>query len=640
MLPPTGAHVCIRFTRLEDYLKAGSVRVGALASVAPDVDAYSPEADAAWGAFKEQLKSYIASRNTFVVFNGLLCAVIGGREVELPIIKGTWRKASAKDKRHITKWGLKAAIGLRLRRGAMAVKYLSVAEHRAANNYVAAIERAKVRLNERVLARVNTLYNDANRFAICERPGCVETHQLGMMVKYYTLASTDRGERPIAHIRCQDHAPETVSCRACGNAYALGDVTPLSRLVADRRRREGHATWTPPVIDATNTYMVARPDDDSASQAAAAVITYRSSSNGAQTALCAHCINSALDRDEPFDISRFYLHPDGVYGVSPPAPPPDRDLLDYSTNVLETAGTRLNGKRAFACLDNTGKLLVRQDLASAHGSQLYGVELEVESSLPTRIILDAFPRAIDNGQLLIAKRDGSLDRKRGKELVTVPMTIEAQKLFWQGLEHPSIKGKLASYRNTNGRCGCHIHIGLATLTGTQAAVIAYLVAHKGNASLTDLIARRRYSNYAEQIALAKGVTSERLAYAVSTLGHYGAASYSRHGTLEIRVYKGTSLYNGLLIYLEHAESLVAYVKDCVPMAQVDLPADSEVGEAKHYLGWLKVQAGFERLQRHLSNAEDAPPPWVPDSNLGGSVQSLARQEEDEAEVDAEAEAPL
>ncbi|GIK30278.1 MAG: hypothetical protein BroJett007_34160 [Chloroflexota bacterium] len=642
MSPPTGTHVCIRFTRIEDYLEAGSVRASALASVAPDVDAYSPEADAAWGAFKEQLKSYIAGRNTFVVFNGLLCAVIDGYNVELPVVKGTWRTAtSTKDKRHITKWGLKAAIGLRLRRGVMAVKYLSITEHRAANSrrgadYASAIERAKVRLNERVFSRVNTLCNEPSRFAVCDKPGCIATRQRGTMVEYHTLASTNRDARPIAHVRCQDHAPETIGCHSCANTYAKDDATPLSRLVADRWRREGYAAGTllPTTIDAM-AYLTARDADGANQQAAAPVITYRAV-NGSQTSLCACCINHVIDgTTSSFEVPRtLHLHHDGVYGVSPPPAPPDAELRDYNANVLNVCAAP-GGKLLYVELAADGAM-VTGSLADT-GLTLFGVELEVETNLTASAMVEAMPKA-GGRQVAIVKRDGSLDRNRGREVVTLPMTMAAQRAWWREfLEHPSIKGKLASYRGTNGRCGCHIHIGLARLTGTQAAVIAYLVAHRGNAKLTDLVARRRYSNYAKQIALAKGVSIDRLAYAVATLGHYGAASYARHGTLEIRVYKGTALYNGLLIYLEHAESLVAYVKACVPATQVDLPTDCDVGEATHYLDWLKSQVGFERLKRHLSLGEAAPP-WVLE-NAQSPVQALAQQE-DEAEAEAETDAPF
>lgn len=255
----------------------------------------------------------------------------------------------------------------------------------------------------------------------------------------------------------------------------------------------------------------------------------------------------------------------------------NRGILNYSADVFTKAKASRNKRGCQAVVVKEGELALEPlDVSKFY----FGVELETETRLTFPEVAKHFPK-VSKADVFIAKHDGSLGMG-GMELVTLPMTMEAQRLFWRGLEEKDLRGKLLSYNGTDGRCGCHIHISRGPMPFAQIQAVDYLVGHDVNRALTEHIARRLNAIYCAKHKKRKEQLGE-------DCGHHNAVCVSHHyPTLEVRIYKGTSFYPGLCIYLDHAESIVEFTSQVVALRegkkyQHDEPAPPG---ALEYLAWL------------------------------------------------------
>lgn len=599
---PAGTLLVVIRSRAADYLALPKVRE-ALECTPLDLSQEQ---------WRGLVAAYIRKRHSFVAISRYgtsdkMMGIVDGHRVTLPVVPRFVRKAKpGHDKCHMSRQGLLAALKRRTAAGGEAMTSRYLARGLASGT----IETRKARFKAVLAAK-----DLDNTFSVCDVSCCAHVGGFNMY-RVAALASTQRCVEPTFRNYCEEHflaaSLHVVSCYHCGQRF-------------DARETEVDIVHAP----CANVEISGRVAllDAQQRQARAPFILFRQSPSPSTVqpctaGLCAACINARADDDSL--PATLYRLSDGTFSTVPPPPPADAELRAYSTNVLNVCAAP-GGKLLYVELGADGAM-VTGSLADT-GLTLFGVELEVETNLTASAMVAAMPR-VGGRPVAIVKRDGSLDRNRGREVVTLPMTMSAQRAWWREfLEHPAVAKRLSSYRGTGGRCGCHIHVGRAALTSAQSACIAYLVAHAGeaNARLTDYIARRRYSNYARRAALAKGVLAHQLEQAMSAYRHYGAVSYSRHGTLEIRIYKGTSLFEGLEIYLDHAESLVNYAQARIDPSMGGLPADTQVGEPADYLSWLAGQAGYERLKRHLARYSDEfQPPWRRSSSaVGATLEELA-----------------
>jgi hypothetical protein len=188
------------------------------------------------------------------------------------------------------------------------------------------------------------------------------------------------------------------------------------------------------------------------------------------------------------------------------------------------------------------------------------------------------------------------------------MTIEAAKHFVARMD--ALRGKAWSFNGTDGRCGVHIHLSRRPLTEVQRQVIDYVVAHADNKALTEFIARRSAGQYCRNHEKSKSELGTDCGE-----GHYGAVSVSQgQPTLELRIYKGTVASRGLLMYLEHVESLLKFSKEVSDFYKGVMFEDAiatnegvvvndprELPDSVSYLQWLKLQpeGAYTVLREHL-----------------------------------------
>ena len=283
-----------------------------------------------------------------------------------------------------------------------------------------------------------------------------------------------------------------------------------------------------------------------------------------------------------------------------------KGVMNYSCNVIEhLRPSRQCGEIALVLDKSRAFAVGRLDEASIY----YGVELEIETRVSWGKIAKQFPAvdALRGKPPLIAKEDGSLHDLYGMELVTLPATFEAQVELWKALESREIKGKLRSYNDTDDRCGLHIHVSRAPLTDCALQVIDYLVGHVNNQKVTEYFARRCKSMYCKH---HKKTTADLGEAATDDHNeHYQAVSFSRHfPTLEFRIYKGTTAYSGVLLCLEHCQSVVEFSR-AVSAERKHIPFASEqtLPDAGVYLSWCKKQfaAGkWARLAKYVAAMPD------------------------------------
>ena len=281
-------------------------------------------------------------------------------------------------------------------------------------------------------------------------------------------------------------------------------------------------------------------------------------------------------------------------------------VQNYSTNVIAALASHVDvptghpvaGAYRDLALTFDGKAF---DVEPIGAKVYYGVELEVETKLGWRTVARHFPAMpqLSKRPPLIAKADGSLHDIYGMELVTLPATFPAQVELWKALDAPTLKGKMRSYNGTANRCGLHIHVSRDALPAVAQKVIDYLVGHVDNQPLTEYFARRAKSQYCKHHnkrsdGLGEPTTGEHSE-------HYQAVSFSQHfSTIEFRIYKGTTLYSGVLLCLEHCNSVVEYAVDFASKHKMFAPCKAVAGK---YLAWLQAHfklGKWQRLAQHIA----------------------------------------
>jgi len=234
--------------------------------------------------------------------------------------------------------------------------------------------------------------------------------------------------------------------------------------------------------------------------------------------------------------------------------------------------------------------------APGDGKNLWmGVELEFNSIVTSdgpshhSRVLDGFHRELRaNQHYAIIKSDSSVS---GGEICTVPATLD---------QHRKKMGHVVQFFNDNSHlfttdedddgnhAGLHVHLDRAYLSLLDISKILVFVNNPRFRDHIVGIAGRNYSNYAK--LSEKSFTDVRKRCA----GHYDAVNLeaiSKHGTIEIRIFKATSSYEELMTRLEFCHALVHFVKDATLL---DFELD----------GWERFQyyvESWKKFYPHLQN---------------------------------------
>lgn len=186
----------------------------------------------------------------------------------------------------------------------------------------------------------------------------------------------------------------------------------------------------------------------------------------------------------------------------------------------------------------------------------------------------------------IGERDGSLDDKKGIEIVGPPDEWTKTQAEWESLLQ-SIKGKAKGW---NAGEGYGMHVSINRLALTQFHQGKLLVFVNGNKELCERIAGRKESTW------AKYVPKRLNAGKVEEGQKYEALACRSHSRLEMRIFRSTLLIDGFKRNLQFAAASVEFTRDC---SITDLTEDS-------FLVWLKqpeIAGQYPQLWAHLFTTE-------------------------------------
>lgn len=217
------------------------------------------------------------------------------------------------------------------------------------------------------------------------------------------------------------------------------------------------------------------------------------------------------------------------------------------------------------------------------GAPFLGVELEVERNVTcqediTEAVFDAVGRSF-----IIIKQDGTLRGHNPFEIVSVPATLEAHKANWAAfMDNSALKGQLTSY--VSGRCGMHVHISRECFTGLHIGKFLKFINAQDNSTFIHKLAGRagtsfnKYTDFNDvnQFGELSPKDNSPIKLHYSALrrctkvgveggknGHYDAVSTSsKHGTIEVRIFRGNLAKSHFYKNIEFVHALWAYTKNC------------------------------------------------------------------------------
>lgn len=209
---------------------------------------------------------------------------------------------------------------------------------------------------------------------------------------------------------------------------------------------------------------------------------------------------------------------------------------------------------------------VRRDITQL-GIPYLGVELEVESKDQDRAKVCREILIQCNGKLtgdkvnnfVMLKTDGSLDGRKGIEIVTAPATLKYHKQAWKKFFDKDAGGAcdlVHSFDNTNNRCGMHVHISRNAFTALSFGKFLQFINDEANLGFITKIAGRSKSHYTKFIK--KKVTD---CMRPLTGDKYEAVNLRHTNTLEVRIFKGNSRKEGFFKNIEFVHAVWNFSND-------------------------------------------------------------------------------
>ena len=227
--------------------------------------------------------------------------------------------------------------------------------------------------------------------------------------------------------------------------------------------------------------------------------------------------------------------------------------LSYSTNIM-------------SLMENTFIKLNHEQ-----NPIFYGVELEVSTSYNVRELIEA-----QHKLFFACKEDSSISGSHPNraELVTVPMSFKAQKLYWAKFFSKLDYDKFDTSRKTTN--GMHVHIGHKHFADKgHVARLSWFINNPSNYQFLFAISERETSslqNYAAipQIEGSRLTKVGAIKETVFLSGrHRGALNVgSDKGTIEVRLFKGIVSYACVVKNLEFVDALMAFTQEATSQLQM------------------------------------------------------------------------
>lgn len=208
-------------------------------------------------------------------------------------------------------------------------------------------------------------------------------------------------------------------------------------------------------------------------------------------------------------------------------------------------------------------------LPKEHKPTYYGVELELTTDYSVNELIDA-----QHSLFFLAKNDSSISgSKRFRyELVTVPMSLRAQKMYWARWFNKLDYNKFDTTRNTTN--GMHVHIGRDHFDDeNHVKRMAWFYNNPANRDiLVDISQRdeRGLNSYATMYSWSGDMSKKD---AIRNCDKYvgqlrGAVNLgSGKGTVEVRLFKGIVSYACIVKNLEFVDAVLNYTSEHLSMKQ-------------------------------------------------------------------------
>jgi hypothetical protein len=179
----------------------------------------------------------------------------------------------------------------------------------------------------------------------------------------------------------------------------------------------------------------------------------------------------------------------------------------------------------------------------------YGVELEVNmpDDSSSRVFTNAADTVIEylTAKFAMLKRDGSIGRERGFEIVTAPAGLSIHRKKWEPLfeNWPSGLG-------ADARCGMHVHFSKAPFSREQLQAMHKFFTRDEHVKKIEVIAGRKKNHYTEFI---QKETEED--FARFPRDKYEALNLLPRATAEVRIFASTVKFGVFMKNLEFVAAL-------------------------------------------------------------------------------------
>lgn len=200
------------------------------------------------------------------------------------------------------------------------------------------------------------------------------------------------------------------------------------------------------------------------------------------------------------------------------------------------------------------------DKIAARNTLFMGVELEVEMS--GRATMDRDDAATEAWKTLngdgIVVHDGSLDN--GFEMVSIPATLNYHYDIWERVCRSDLRSQIVSFMRES--CGLHIHMSKECFTSYTLGMFITFINSTHNKEFIDVISQRRGNSYCARrdTKVSRGKHRDRFTDAEGGRhDKYWATNLQNEATVEVRMFKGTLAFKGVMKSLEFCHALHKYV---------------------------------------------------------------------------------
>lgn len=179
---------------------------------------------------------------------------------------------------------------------------------------------------------------------------------------------------------------------------------------------------------------------------------------------------------------------------------------------------------------------------------LYGIELETLVK-DTSHVTSVYNKIVSHG--FLGERDGSLDSRRGIEIVGKPMTFEENRTQWTGLLN-ALRGKVVGWMAGTGY-GMHISVNRQSMSRLHQGKFLVFI-HK-NKSLCEKVAGRKEVHWCSYHS-GKKVVDARHEFD----DKYQAVSLRSRHRMEVRIFRSTLAPEGFMRNLEFVAAAIAFTR--------------------------------------------------------------------------------